>query len=78
MGQFSRSIVFWLILLMLFMTLYSVMKGGGTHEKEISYSDFLTRIEEGELESVVIEGSRITGKLRNTTAPVRTTSPQDD
>ncbi len=63
---------------MLFMTLYSVMKGVSTHEKEVSYSELLTRIEQGNVDSVLMEGNSIVATLKNQTIPVKTTKPSDD
>ncbi|RMD85837.1 MAG: ATP-dependent metallopeptidase FtsH/Yme1/Tma family protein [Candidatus Dadabacteria bacterium] len=77
MNPFSRSALFWIILFMLFMTLYTVMKGAQQNAKEVSYSEFISYVERGELESVVIEGSEITGYLRNATFPVHTITPDD-
>lgn len=63
---------------MLFMTLYSVMKGATTHEKEVSYSELLTKIEQGNVDSVLMEGNAIVATLKNQTVPVKTTKPSDD
>ncbi len=78
MGQFSRSLVFWLILFMLFMTLYSVMKGASTHEKDISYSEFINKVQDGEVASIVMEGSSIVAQTKNSTMPLKTTAPAQD
>ncbi|MCB9030456.1 MAG: ATP-dependent metallopeptidase FtsH/Yme1/Tma family protein [Deltaproteobacteria bacterium] len=78
MNQFSRNILFWLILFMLFMALYSVMKGPTAGERDISYTEFLSRVEEGELSAVTIEGNTITGTTKNSTTPIKTIAPRDD
>lgn len=63
------------------MTLYTVMKGVNVPERDISYSEFLNRVEDRDVESVTIEGSQITALLKKSTTPIKTTSPstpQDD
>jgi cell division protease FtsH len=77
LGQ-SRSFLFWALLFMLFMTLYSVMQGSSTIDKEISYSDLLSKVEMGTVESVVLEGDNITATLKSSPVPVRTMKPSDD
>jgi len=54
------------------------MKGASTQEKEISYSEFLNKLQEGDIDSVTMEGNRITAVLKNNTLPVKTNSPTDD
>jgi len=63
---------------MLFMTLYSVMQGASTVSKDISYSDFLTKVEKGNVESVEIEGSSVYVTLKSSPAPVKTVRLTDD
>ncbi len=77
MGQ-ARGFLFWAILAMLFMTLYSVMQGGNVPDKEISYSDLLDKVEKGNVEAVTIEGNTVVATVRSSTAPLRTTKPSDD
>lgn len=63
---------------MLFMTLYSVMQGASPVSKDVSYSDFLTKVEKGNVESVEIEGSNIYITLKSSPAPVKTVRLADD
>lgn len=58
-----RSFIVWGIIALLLITLFSLFNGnsqqGGTGE--ISYSDFLRRIDNNDIKSVTIQGQRLTG-----------------
>lgn len=62
MNQFSRSLMFWLILGVLFMTLWSVVNDAKRQSVEISYSKFLADVESGKVTAVTIQGKEIKGK----------------
>ncbi len=62
MNQFSRSLMFWLILGVLFMTLWSVVNDAKRQSVEISYSKFLADVETGKVTAVTIQGKEIKGK----------------
>ncbi len=76
MNQFSRNAVFWLILLLLFMTLYNVFHSKQEASSEMAYSEFLAKVEANEVASVQIEGSSITGTFNNRTDEFRTVGPK--
>ncbi|MBN8548041.1 MAG: ATP-dependent zinc metalloprotease FtsH [Deltaproteobacteria bacterium] len=78
MSQFSRNALFWLILILLFMTLYGVVKRGNDPQRELSYSDFLQEVEKKNVRSVRIEGSTIVGELLKQSEPFRTTAPKHE
>ena len=78
MGQFSRNAVGWLILLLLLMALWSVVRKSQDVGEVMSYSDFLESVETNLVESVQIEGSNISGKLRTSPEPFKTIAPKDD
>jgi cell division protease FtsH len=63
---------------MLFLSLYSLLQGGSVPDKEISYSDLLSKVEKGNVESVIIEGNSVTATVRSSSTPLRTTKPSDD
>ena len=54
------------------------MQGGTVPDKEISYSDLLSKVEKGNVESVIIEGNSVTATVRSSSTPLRTTKPADD
>lgn len=79
MGPFSRNAVFWIILLVLFMSLYKVMNSSQPlKSSDLAYSDFLANVDKGAIKSVMIEGNEITGELKESTVPFKTTAPDND
>ncbi len=78
MGQFPRQALFWLILILLFMSLWSVVKHSAEITQEISYSDFLGMVERQAVRAVTIEGSEIIGEYRNETGVFKTISPKHE
>ena len=58
-----RSFIVWGIIALLLITLFSLFNGssqqGGTGE--VSYSDFLRRIDNNDIKTVTIQGQRLTG-----------------
>lgn len=78
MGQVGRNAVFWLILALLFLTMWRLVRPAPDLANEISYSQFLTKVDEKTLTKVTIEGSTITAEGKEGTATVKTVAPQDD
>ncbi len=78
MTQFSRNAVFWLILVLLFMTLYSVVKREAPLGTEISYSEFLQKVEKKQVRDVQIEENTIRGTLTSPAGPFKTIAPKHD
>ncbi len=78
MGQFSRSAIFWILLILLFMTFYGVVKPKSQNVKELSYSQFLAEVEAKRVRAVTIEGSNIKGEYTSSLDPFVTTSPKHE
>ncbi|MCB0336935.1 MAG: ATP-dependent metallopeptidase FtsH/Yme1/Tma family protein, partial [Bdellovibrionales bacterium] len=78
MNQFSRNAIFWLILGLLFLTLYSVVQQNDQRSNEIPYSMFLEEVENKNVSSVIIEGSSIRGKHVRDLDEFTTVMPKDD
>ena len=59
----TRSLAFWAVLLLLLITLVTVFQdGGGTSGgSRITFSDFMNRVERGEISEVNIDGETISG-----------------
>jgi cell division protease FtsH len=62
MNQFSRSIALWLVLGLMFLLLFNVFSRQQTREPEVSFSDFLALVDNGEVSEVVIQGNTIHGQ----------------
>ncbi len=64
MNQF-RNFAVWIVIALLLFALFSLFQGqvGRTSSTEISYSEFLDKVNAGNVTSVTIAGSQITGKM---------------
>ncbi len=61
MNQFSRSIALWLVLGLMFLLLFNIFSRQQTREPEIIFSEFLNRVEKGQVSQVTIQGNTIKG-----------------
>jgi len=61
----AKNLAFWAVVILLLVALFSVFQeGGGPRQgSTIPYSDFLQRVENGQVANVVIDGERINGRL---------------
>jgi len=61
----AKNLAFWAVVILLLVALFSVFQegGGGSQGARITYSDFLQRVENGQVSSVLIDGEQITGRL---------------
>lgn len=78
MGQLSRNFVFWLVIILLAVSLYRLATPFSEPPKEISYSEFLKQVEQGNLRAVTIEGNSITADAKNSTQATKTIAPHDE
>ena len=61
MNSTLRTVLWWLIVVFLVVALWRVVKAGERPPDELSFSEFLVQVDKGQVESVMIEGSNITG-----------------
>ena len=63
MSKTLRTFIFWLVILVASMVLWQWVKADRPRPElpEISYSEFLTRVDAGDVSKVIIAGSQITG-----------------
>ncbi len=57
----ARNIAFWVVLFLLIMALFNLFSGGGNtlQSREISYTEFVTAIEDGTVSSVTLDGEQV-------------------
>ena len=57
----ARNIAFWAVLLLLVFALFQMFNGGQatTTGRDLSYSEFITKVNDGEVSSVVLDGERV-------------------
>ena len=57
----NRNIAFWVVLFLLVVVLFNVFSNGSStlQSREISYSDFVTSVEQGDVSAVTLDGERV-------------------
>ncbi len=57
----ARNIAFWVVLFLLVLALFNLFSGGQStmNARTITYSDFVQRVEKGEVQSVVLDGEQV-------------------
>ena len=73
-----RSLAVWIIIALLLFALFSLFQGQTQRmsSSDVSYSEFLSKVDSGEVKSVTISGDSITGQYTNGTG-FQTYAPQD-
>lgn len=78
MNQLGRNFFFWVFVALLMMMSYRMVKPDMQPAKEVSYSEFLQKVESKDINKVTIEGPDITAESRNDSLPLKTTAPKHD
>lgn len=65
MSQSSKHIALWLVLLLVFLVIFSVFSKQHGREPEVVFSEFMSSVERGEVQEVVIQGQNIQGKYKS-------------
>jgi cell division protease FtsH len=76
LSQSSKHIALWLVLALIFLVIFSVFSKQHGREPEIVFSDFMSAVDRGEVQEVVIQGHNIQGKYKNGER-FRTFAPND-
>jgi cell division protease FtsH len=64
--QFYKNMALWIVILVMILLLVTMLRQTQTEESPLPYSEFLAKIETGEIEAVEIEeGGNITGEFTN-------------
>jgi len=63
----ARNIAFWVVLLILVMALFQLFAGGQTAmtSRTLSYSEFIQRVDAGQVQGVTLDGERIVVRTRD-------------
>jgi cell division protease FtsH len=77
MNQFSRNLALWLVLGLMVVLLFNMFQAQQVRDQEVSYSDFVTEVNEGRVESVTVQGDMIRGRMQGD-KDFRTYGPQAD
>ncbi len=60
-----KSLTVWLLIILTMLLLFNIVSTPERLESEISFSDFLAKVQASQVEEVVIRGNNISGKLRD-------------
>jgi cell division protease FtsH len=74
-----KTVVFWLVIVLSAFLLWTVVKQGGTSqkEKEVNFSQFMTDVDQGNVKEVTITGMEVRGKFANDNSGFHTTAPSN-
>lgn len=78
MRQSYKTVLLWVVLIVMFVSFYQFFNHNGTDVKDTAYSDYLAKVEAGEVESVTIKGNTHSYVLRGETAEYVTSGPVGD
>lgn len=76
MSQSSKHIALWLVLALVFLVIFSVFNKQHGRDPEVVFSEFMTSVERGDVQKVVIQGNNIQGEYKNGER-FRTFAPND-
>ncbi|GAB4418845.1 MAG: ATP-dependent zinc metalloprotease FtsH [Thermodesulfovibrionales bacterium] len=65
MNSIYRSLFVWLLIGLMMILLFNLVSAPKKIEDEIIFSDFMTKVEAGEVDEVVIKDNQITGRLKD-------------
>ena len=65
----ARNIAFWVVLFLLILALFNLFSGNQTtmSSRSLSYSDFIARVDSGDVQSVTLDGERVLVKGKDGT-----------
>jgi len=75
-NQFYKNLALWLVISLVMIMLFNMMTQKDRDQKPISYTTFLTALEEGRIAEVTIQGSNLEGKYTDS-ASFKTYAPND-
>ncbi|MGO9305303.1 MAG: ATP-dependent zinc metalloprotease FtsH, partial [Candidatus Korobacteraceae bacterium] len=75
MNSTVKTVVFWLVIVLSGVLLWQVVKGAnsGAKERDITFSEFLSQVDAGNVSEVTIIGQEVRGKFKNDKASFHTT-----
>jgi cell division protease FtsH len=71
-----KQVVFWMVIVLSGVLLWQVVRAGGTgaKEREINFTEFMARVEQGHVSEITITGAEVRGKFQDKSA-FHTTAP---
>ncbi|MFZ0286428.1 MAG: ATP-dependent metallopeptidase FtsH/Yme1/Tma family protein, partial [Terriglobales bacterium] len=67
MNSTVKTVVFWLVIVVSAFLLWTVVKQGSTgqKDKEVNFSQFMSYVDQGDVEEVTVIGMEVRGKLKS-------------
>lgn len=76
LNQFTRNLTLWAVIALAMVMLFNMFQQPQLSSQRIAYSEFLQKLDSGELTEVTIQGHTLTGKSLEG-KPIQTYAPQD-
>ncbi len=77
MSQFQKNLALWLVISLLMIMLFNMMTQKNTEQKQINYTEFLSAVEDGQVNSITFQGNKVTGKFSDG-SKFQTYAPMDE
>ena len=77
MNQFYKNLALWLVIGIVLIALFNMFNQPLNPQSEVVFSDFMDKVEEGQINEVVISGDNISGKYMDGQAFQTTAPPKD-
>ena len=79
MNSTTKTIVFWVVMLVTALLLWQVVKtGDSSKERELSFTEFMGSVERGEIADVTVYGNNeVRGKFKKENLRMKTVIPND-
>ena len=76
MNSNIKTLIFWVVLICLIVLLFAVVRTGqGRREQQITFTEFLAKVQEGQVKEVTINGSEVHGSYQNPSLGLKTFVP---
>jgi len=75
-NQFYKNIALWLVISLVMILLFNMMTQKDREQKAITYTAFLSAVEEGKVQEITVQGANIEGKYKDNTL-FKTFAPND-
>lgn len=62
MNQFSKNLALWLFISLMMIMIFQMIQKPRTVEDKLTFSEFMTLVDEGKISSVTLQGNDVTGK----------------
>jgi len=80
LNDLAKNVLLWIVIAVVFVTVFQSFNTGGQRQEALAYSDFLDRVKAGSVESVVFDydGKSIDVTMRNNERSYTTYNPETD